>query len=663
MKQLCLIIFLATYAFNIRAQENLAGSYKVTGYLYHPTASRSISLNKTITQVSANKYKVDLGDLGGNNFSFQFDVDSNYHLVNWVATGATPALPASNFMTLDNPGNFTYSVTPLPGTSPYQHSTYNNTYNPTTQTFYMHYGYLGGSTNQNGYSRQIYEKYQLPIPPVITGVSPLSGTSFTQVTITGSHFSTTNPVYGIRFGNTVSDSAVVVSDSVIIAWVGNGASGLVQVSNADGTYTDSASFFTYTPVGAINNTQWEYLGDAGFSSGKALSVNAAVGANNIPYVVFVDSATGKARVMKYSGTNWIGEGPDVSDGKSNNTKIEFDTTNSPIVAYADSTNGGSLAVKKFNGSSWINLSVPAAKGNYAMTIDKLNNLYIAATDTGKIKVLKYDGVNWTVTLNVAKSSFSGLDIVTDKNNIPYLLFDDFNFSGNATVMKLDGGTWVNVGTAGFTNSVSGIFYPNIKTDTSGNLIVAFQQDNGFERISSYRFTGGVWSPVGNPFFSKSHSHHVTLAIDKRNNISVAYLDFSYNKKGTVRSLNTTSNTWDTTGSRGFLPATKLEQKALLTDKENTKLIAFSDGSNGGKVSVMRLIVNTSWTGTGGSGWENPANWSSGIVPTSSTSVTIPPGATVVLNASTTVHSITVSPGSSLTVAAGSSIIFSGKNGN
>ena len=42
-------------------------------------------------------------------------------------------------------------------TAPWVHSTYNNTYNPTTKTFWMHYGYNG--TSDAGRNRQIYEKW------------------------------------------------------------------------------------------------------------------------------------------------------------------------------------------------------------------------------------------------------------------------------------------------------------------------------------------------------------------------------------------------------------------------------------------------------------------------------------------------------------------------
>jgi hypothetical protein len=101
-----------------------------------------------------------------------------------------------------------------------------------------------------------------------------------------------------------------------------------------------------------------------------------------------------------------------------------------------------------------------------------------------------------------------------------------------------------------------------------------------------------------------------------------------------------------------LPAAKLESDALVTDRENTSLITFSDLSTVGKVSVMRLIVNSTWTGTNGSGWENPANWSTGTLPTGASNVIIPLGATVILNTNATIHSLEVSPGASFTVTAG-----------
>jgi hypothetical protein len=135
--------------------------YDVTGYFFHPSAPREIDLVKELLTINATRSEASvLGDLSG--WSFRFDVSGTNTLINWGAAGATPPAGqagSSGFMTADNPGNTVY--TPLaPGTAPWQHSTYNNTYNPATKTFWMHYGYVAGVVGgENTYTRQIYEKW------------------------------------------------------------------------------------------------------------------------------------------------------------------------------------------------------------------------------------------------------------------------------------------------------------------------------------------------------------------------------------------------------------------------------------------------------------------------------------------------------------------------
>lgn len=653
MRQLLVTITFLSVVFITRAQTNLAGTYSVSGFLYHPSASRSINLTKTIRQVAPGKYQVRFADLDSGNSLFQFELDSNNNLINWAQTGAA-AFASSGFMTLDNPGNFSYA-NPVPGAVPYQHSVYNNTYNPDTKTFYMHYGYgVNANTGQVSYSRQIYEKYILQQPAKVISATPMSGTSFTMVTIKGNNFLGTNPVYNVRFGNVSADSAVIVSDSLILAWVGSGTSGNVTVTNSYGK--DTVPGFIYIPVEPVIDTQWIYLGAAGFSSGKAFYVNMAIDTSNIPYVVFTDAATRKAKLMKFDGANWITAAPDVSDGKSSNTKLVIDINNKPVVAYADSTIAGAITVKRFNGTSWLNLNVPTIKGSYEITADRANHIYLSTLNASQINILRYDGSSWTTLLNAGQSYYeSPVDIVTDNNNTPYIIFDDFNFAGNATVKKFDGNGWILVGNAGFTNSLQGIFYANIKIEPDGNPVVAFQEDDGFERISAYKFTGGQWTAIGAPKFSKGRAHNVALSIDSRNIISVGFTESSYNRQGSIRTYNATTGQWDITGSRGWLPAATLEPDALLSDRENTLIVAFSDLLNDGKVSVKRLIVNSTWTGTNGAAWENPANWSSATLPTSATNVIIPPGASVLLSTNITIHSLHVNPGASLTIAAGKAL--------
>ena len=132
--------------------------YTVTGYFFHPSAPRGISGVKGMSTVGASRVQAQVGDLGG--WNFQMDI-SGSALSNWSsANGATPpAPPASGFFSTDNPGSVAYPGPELPGLAPYVQTTYNNSYNPATKTFLFHYGYGGGSTSPNGWTRNIYERW------------------------------------------------------------------------------------------------------------------------------------------------------------------------------------------------------------------------------------------------------------------------------------------------------------------------------------------------------------------------------------------------------------------------------------------------------------------------------------------------------------------------
>jgi hypothetical protein len=151
----------------IQVKNPYDADYAVTGYLFHPSSSRAIKLTKHLTTSGAVTSYGDVGDLGGSGYQFQFDVTAANKLTNWVSGGATPAPPKAGFMALDNGGgyDFTTGNAPTnPGTAPWQASTYNNTYDPASSTFWMHYGYYSAGTPLPGtgevtYSRIVYEKW------------------------------------------------------------------------------------------------------------------------------------------------------------------------------------------------------------------------------------------------------------------------------------------------------------------------------------------------------------------------------------------------------------------------------------------------------------------------------------------------------------------------
>jgi|GEM_PF-1726519 len=161
--------------FEIAALNDYEADYKVTGWFFHPTAGRAINAIKHLYTITQTRVQGVLGDLGdpsapGSGYWIQFEINTADNTV-FSYKGAThlaadPALPlSSDFMSLDNPGGFDYSDPSngghLPGDADYNITIYNNTYDPATQTFWLHYGYTNGGTNlgQNSYSRQVYEKW------------------------------------------------------------------------------------------------------------------------------------------------------------------------------------------------------------------------------------------------------------------------------------------------------------------------------------------------------------------------------------------------------------------------------------------------------------------------------------------------------------------------
>lgn len=134
----------------------------VTGMAAHPLAGRVYSVKKKLEKIGPNTYRGSMmmypTDSVGLSFMFSFDL-VNDSCVNWQGLGAI-ATVSSGLLSSDNPGNHTYGD-PKPGDSPWQHSTFNNRFDPTTNTLYLHYGYSTTTvSNERQYTRQIYEKWE-----------------------------------------------------------------------------------------------------------------------------------------------------------------------------------------------------------------------------------------------------------------------------------------------------------------------------------------------------------------------------------------------------------------------------------------------------------------------------------------------------------------------
>ncbi|GAA4737873.1 BT_3044 domain-containing protein [Flavisolibacter ginsenosidimutans] len=124
-----------TDAIGITVKNPYDGNYHSNGYFYHPSSPRAITnLAKTLYTVNATTSITTLGDLG-NQIYLTVDPATNKVTISDVGVGPGIA-PTSTLTALPAP------FTPFAGSNP---SVYNNTYNPATKTFYLRYGYLGGT--------------------------------------------------------------------------------------------------------------------------------------------------------------------------------------------------------------------------------------------------------------------------------------------------------------------------------------------------------------------------------------------------------------------------------------------------------------------------------------------------------------------------------------
>ncbi|HEX3025485.1 MAG TPA: DUF1735 domain-containing protein [Chitinophagaceae bacterium] len=116
-----------------------AGSYTSTGYFYHPSSPRAIARQKTASPLNSVDFQIELGDLGGNGYIAIFTTDPITNAVTITAApgaGGAPYTMFSNGLPTSSPGY----------TAGWSGSAMcNNTYDPVTKTFYVRYGYMGGT--------------------------------------------------------------------------------------------------------------------------------------------------------------------------------------------------------------------------------------------------------------------------------------------------------------------------------------------------------------------------------------------------------------------------------------------------------------------------------------------------------------------------------------
>jgi YVTN family beta-propeller protein len=227
MKQLSFKILMAILLITAETKSQIPyhGVYNVTGYWCNSSFGHPILLTKELDSVAPQTFHGEMGDVtgyGANQFEFQFTVNPG----NTVGSFVHSPIPSSaDFMTIDfhfcDPVYFNSTI-------------YNNTYDPATKTFWLHYGYSTRTgLDQTQFDREIFEKWEMYFPYIKT-FTPLHSCDTATVTISGYGF---NGATDVSIGG-VNVSYTVNSDSSLVAIVPAGVSGKITIATPLGSRTN-----------------------------------------------------------------------------------------------------------------------------------------------------------------------------------------------------------------------------------------------------------------------------------------------------------------------------------------------------------------------------------------------------------------------------------------
>jgi|GEM_PF-1313119 len=335
-------------------------------------------------------------------------------------------------------------------------------------------------------------------------------------------------------------------------WQGLGANdGMVNGSSDYSSIavdTNNVPFVAYSDLSdgsklkikKFNGTDWEAVG-TNPSEGSALYIVMKVDRANVPHVLFRDGSAGstKLTLKKFDGTAWVNVGiAKFTPGNSALPDLAFGPDNLPYVSFVNYATGmnGKASVMKFDGTAWQMVGTPMSTGEAGITqveVDASGNVYCAYTDAslgGWVNVKKFVNNTWAlVGSNVTTSSSKNLSLELKSDGTPVAGYSDANSIEKMSVKEFNGTDWVNIGNAGFTVSQVGessyanqYRYGVMALGKDDQPIVAYTDIDSSYYMTVMRYDGTAWSVLGVQPAAQHRAKCVGLAIDKANTVYGSY---------------------------------------------------------------------------------------------------------------------------------------------
>lgn len=307
----------------------------------------------------------------------------------------------------------------------------------------------------------------------------------------------------------------------------------------------------------FNGTSWVSVGTPGFTQNFAHHSDFAFGGGDTLYYSYADgssTAMSMAAVMMYNGTTWSSIGSSLTTGECQYSSLAVAANGTVYLGMIDNgVTNGAMVVKKYSGGVWTDLGtmpVSTASGAaYAdLALDKFDTVYVTYQDKseapGKVRVKKYNGSTW-VNVGDPMLALTGpgagpaMDIYLafDISNNPYVSYSHtFQGPPRISVQKFNGTTWELVGPAQFS---SGQFETSLFSSMAlpkDAPYISYQHGGlGMKAsVKKYNNTTSAWENVGTPAISSDVSAFTSIAVDGNGNVYVAYFDQANGNKNTVK---------------------------------------------------------------------------------------------------------------------------------
>jgi len=357
-------------------------------------------------------------------------------------------------------------------------------------------------------------------------------------------------------------------------------------------YSDGANAHKLN-VKKFNGTTWEFVGTNPISSGESKNIGLAIDNGDLPYIIYTDVAnSNRAIVKKFDGNSWSTLGNNIAVEDTSFDDIVLDSSNNPSIIYFDALNS-KCHVKKYNGSSWDEIaSADEIGSNNAIAIDEQNHLYTSSGDLNYQRVKKYTGtINELLgTEGIVPYVGSNLSLAMNGNNIPYITYavDGSDNLPYVKVKKLNATVWEDVDTSQLTSSA---YDPQIFIDQN-DIPYLYFTSNTYSKV--YKLSDIGWQLLPGSFTALSYAR---MTLDYNN---IPYVVTTNTNFAKVRRYDTT---WSTVGS-GNAVTGEAQYLKITTDHNNVPYIAYSDVSNGRKLTVRRCPNNNNWIPLGSVGFSS-----------------------------------------------------------